>query len=228
MKFLILTLIQKTSFLLSYLFKSGFSESNFLKTIILDEAVVVDIGSNVGSFTKLIFNTNKKAIIYSIEPNAELIKLQKNKLKNKKNIKFFNFAIDTKEGSRKFYLRNPSSHSSFSKTHKDEKFNKIVDTVEVQTYTLDKFFLDQNIKKITLLKIDIEGLDYDVFTSAKNLLLNNKIDYIKIEATQESFEKIMVFAFESNIEFLGISKSFYFKNKYNFMDIYFKNNNHTF
>ena len=70
MKFLILTLIQKTSFLLSYLFKSGFSESNFLKTIILDEAVVVDIGSNVGSFTKLIFNTNKKAIIYSIEPKC--------------------------------------------------------------------------------------------------------------------------------------------------------------
>ena len=42
-----------------------------------------------------------------------------------------------------------------------EKFNKIVETVEVQTCTLEKFFVDQKITKITLLKIDI-GQDYEV------------------------------------------------------------------
>ena len=71
-----LTLIQKTSFLLSYLFKSGFSESNFLKTIILEKQLSLILAQML-QFYKAIFNTNKKAIIYSIEPNAELIKLQK-------------------------------------------------------------------------------------------------------------------------------------------------------
>ena len=122
-------------------------------------------------------------------------------------------------------MRNPASHSSFFKTHQEEKFNKIVETVEVQTCTLEKFFVDQKITKITLLKIDIEGQDYEVFRSAKDLFFNNKIDYIKIEANQDSFKKIMEFAFDSNLKFLGVSKSFYFENKYNFMDIYFQNTN---
>ena len=205
--------------------KNSFSESKFLKSIITDEAVVVDIGSNVGSFIKQILNTNKKTHVYSIEPNKELIKFQKNKFRNRENIKFYNFAIDTKNGIRILYVRNPASHSSFFKTHQEEKFNKIVETVEVQTCTLEKFFADQKITKITLLKIDIEGQDYEVFRSAKDLFLNNKIDYIKIEANQDSFKKIMEFAFDSNLKFLGVSKSFYFENKYNFMDIYFQNTN---
>ena len=205
--------------------KNSFSESKFLKSIITDEAVVVDIGSNVGSFIKQILNTNKKTHVYSIEPNKELIKFQKNKFRNRENIKFYNFAIDTKNGIRILYVRNPASHSSFFKTHQEEKFNKIVETVEVQTCSLEKFFVDQKITKITLLKIDIEGQDYEVFRSAKDLFLNNKIDYIKIEANQDSFKKIMEFAFDSNLKFLGVSKSFYFENKYNFMDIYFQNTN---
>ena len=210
---------------MSYLMKNSFSESKFLKSIITDEAVVVDIGSNVGSFIKLILNTNKKTNVYSIEPNNELIKFQKNKFRNRENIKFYNFAIDTKNGIRTLYVRNPASHSSFFKKHQEEKFNKIVETLEVQTCTLEKFFVDQNITKITLLKIDIEGQDYEVFRSAKDLFLNNKIDYIKIEANQDYFKKIMEFAFDSNLKFLGVSKSFYFENKYNFMDIYFQNTN---
>ena len=74
MKLKFISLIQKASFVLSYLIKNSFSESKFLKSIITDEAVVVDIGSNVGSFIKQILNTNKKTHVYSIEPNKELIK----------------------------------------------------------------------------------------------------------------------------------------------------------
>lgn len=225
MKPIIISFIQEISFLVSYLIRNAFSETKFLKTIILDKAVVVDIGSNVGSFVKLISKINKNASIYSIEPNKELIKFQKNKFKNRKNIKFYNLAIDIKEGSRVLYLRNPSSHSSFSKIHQDDKFNKIIGTVEVQTQTLKNFFSDQNITKITLLKIDIEGQDYEVLCSIKELLINKKIDYLKIEANQENIEKILAFALEFNLKFLGVTKSFYFQNRFKFLDVYFKNIN---
>lgn len=225
MQFTIISIIQKASFLFSYLFQNSFSENKFLKTILLNNAIVVDVGSNIGSFIKLILKNNKKAQVYSIEPNIKLIEIQKNKFKNKKNIKFYNCAIDTEDGSRILYLRNPTSHSSFFKTHQDENFNKIIDTVKVKTNTIEKFISDQKISSITLLKIDLEGHDYEVLLSTKQLILNNKIAFIKIEANQEYFEKIMEFALESNLKFLGISKSFYFKNNFKFLDIYFKNNN---
>ena len=225
MQFIIISLIQKLSFLIAFLTNNSFSEKKFLKTIIVDEAIVVDVGSNVGSFINLVSNINKKAYIYSIEPNNKLIALQKNKFKNRKEIKFYNYAIDLNEGNRMFYIRNPASHSSFSKLHQDEKFSKIIDTLEVQTITLEKFFYDYINSKITILKIDIEGQDYEVLLSIKNLIQNNKIDYIKIEANQESIEKIMSSALELNLKFLGISKSFYYKNRLNFLDVYFKNIN---
>ena len=76
-----------------------------------------------------------------------------------------------------------------------------------------------------MLKIDIEGKDYEILCSVKDLLLNNKIDYIKIEANQEYIEKILALALELNLKFIGISKSFYFKNRFNYLDIYFKNIN---
>lgn len=223
MKFKIISFIQKVSLLNSYFLKNNFSEKKFLKTIISEKAVVVDVGSNVGSFINQILKINKKAIVHSIEPNLELIEFQKNKFINN-NIKFYNFAIDSKNGQRMLYIRNPVSHSSFFKTHQEEKFNHIVDSVEVKVNTLEKFLADQNITKITLLKIDIEGHDYEVFHSSRNLFLNNNIEYIKIEANQHYLEKIIAFAIDSNLKFLGISKFFYYKNDFKFMDIYFKNN----
>ena len=223
MKYKIISIIQKTSFLISYLFKNSFSENKFLQSIISDESVVVDIGSNVGSFINLILKTNEKAQVYSIEPNIELVRFQKNKFKNRKNIRFYNIAIDTKDGYRQLHLREPASHSSFYKTHQEEKFNKILDSIKVKTYSFNSFVSDEKINKISLLKIDVEGHDYEIFRSTKELLVANKIEYIKIEANQEYFEKIMKFAFESNFKFLGITKSFYYKNDLIFMDIYFQN-----
>jgi len=221
----IISLIQSFSFYLSYFLKNGFSENKFLKKIISSEAIIVDVGSNLGTYIKNIENINQNTKIYSIEPNLQLMNYQKNRFKKNKNIIFSNLAIDSKDGIRKLYIRNPASHSSFFKTHQDEQFNKIVGTVDVQACTLEQYFIDQNINKITLLKIDIEGHDYEVLSSIKYLLVNSKIDFIKIEANQKYLQKIMNLAFESNLEFIGISNSFYYKNDFVFMDIYFENKN---
>ena len=78
--------------------KNSFSESKFLKSIITDEAVVVDIGSNVGSFIKQILNTNKKTHVYSIEPNKELIKFQKISLEIEKILNFIILQLTQKMG----------------------------------------------------------------------------------------------------------------------------------
>jgi len=225
MRHKIISFVQGLNFLFSYLFQNSFSEIKFLKTIILDNKVVIDVGSNLGSFIKILNNINKKTEIYSIEPNLELINFQKNRFKNKNNIKYFNIAIDSKNGSRKFYIRNPASHSSVFKKHIDEKINTIRETVDVEAVSLENFINEQNIKKITLLKIDIEGLDYEVLFSTKSLLKNNIIEFVKIEANRESIERIMAFAYKENLKFLGISKAFYLKNQFNMMDLYFENKN---
>ena len=50
MQKLLVSFIQKLNFLITYIFQKNFSEIEFLKMILKDEAVIVDIGSNLGNF----------------------------------------------------------------------------------------------------------------------------------------------------------------------------------
>ena len=77
----IISLIQNFSFYLSYFLKNGFLENKFLKKIISSEAIVVDVGSNLGTYIKNIENINQNTKIYSIEPNLQLMNYQKIDLK---------------------------------------------------------------------------------------------------------------------------------------------------
>ena len=226
MKNKFVSLIQKLKFLTSYLFHKSFSELKFLKSIVNDKSIIVDIGSNLGNFVSLIKRINKQAQIYSIEPNLDLIKYQKKKFRRFTGINFFNIGIDSYSRIATFYIRNPISHSSLIKNHPDEEFNKIVTTTKVKVENLDDFFKKQNIEKITLLKIDTEGLDFKILLSLKKILLNKRIEFIKIEANKDSFEKIISFAHEQNLKLVGFSDIFYFRNKLNMMDVYLKNENY--
>ena len=222
---LIVSFIQKLNFLFTYIFQKNFSEIKFLKTIITKDSLVVDVGSNLGNFINTIKSINKNTNIYSIEPNLELINFQKKKFTRVNNIKYFNIGISTIKSVMTFYIRKPISHSSLLEYHPDSEFNEIVSTTQIQVETLSRFIEEQKIKKITLLKIDTEGLDYEILFSLKNQLLNKKIEFIKIEANNETFEKIISFCDSHNIKLVGISNMFYYRNKLNMMDIYLENKN---
>ena len=88
MQKLLVSFIQKLNFLITYIFQKNFSEIEFLKMILKDEAVIVDIGSNLGNFISTLKKINKKTTIYSIEPNIDLINFQKKSLKKKKILIF--------------------------------------------------------------------------------------------------------------------------------------------
>lgn len=225
MKYFVLNFVQKLRFVISYIFQKGFSEVQFIKKNIDNNSVVVDVGSNIGSFIQIFIKLKLKPKIYSIEPDINLLEKQKEKFKKFKNIKYFNIAINEKIGTAKFYIRKPASHSSLSEFHPDNNFNQIVSTENILVDTIKRFMEMNNIKFITLLKIDTEGLDYKILASTKEILKNNKIKYIKIEANSESFEEIMNFAFLNKLKFIGSSNFFYYKNKLNMMDIYFENYN---
>lgn len=225
MKYNFITLVQKFRFLFSYITQKGFSELKFLKKIIEDDSNILDVGSNVGSFVDTIKKANKYVKVYSIEPDISLIKYQKKKFKKLNNIHYSNIGIDIKSGETKFYLRDPVSHSSLLKHHPDNKFNKIVSIFNVTVQTIEDFMKLQSIDQIKLIKIDTEGLDYDILLSIKNLIINKKIEFIKIEANKNSIEKIVNFAYSNNLKIVGISNLFYYQNRLNMVDLYLENKN---
>lgn len=55
---------------------------------------------------------------------------------------------------------------------------------EVQSETIDNFCMEQNIKKIHFMKIDVEGYEFKAMIGAKNMLKDQLIDYICFEVSE--------------------------------------------
>ena len=62
------------------------------------------------------------------------------------------------------------------------KFNKPFTIIKVKTNTLDNFCKIKKIKRVDLLKIDVEGSELDVLRGAKKLL--NSVNIIQLEILQ--------------------------------------------
>lgn len=222
---LLTNIFQKLNFIFSVIFQRQFSEKLFLKKILNQSSVVVDVGSNLGNFIALVKKINKNIKTFSIEPVEELIIYQKKRFSSLENIIYSNIAISDKKEKNKLYIRFPISHSSLIKYHDEDSFNKIIETREVQTLSLKDYILDMDVISIKLLKIDTEGLDRKILFSITELLQQKKIDYLKIEGKLNSINKIFNFAYKHKLEFVSICNATYHKNSLVMIDIYFRNNN---
>lgn len=227
----ILGYFQFLIFAVSYLKPTTFNEIKFLKNQLPNGALILDVGANVGTFSKTLSKYLKieNLNFHLFEPNVNLLKiLDKLNIKNNHSKTIVNKAITNNESSSKviFYERNISAYSSIKKNNLTEN-HKIVNSYEVGAISLDKYINDNNFDKVDLLKIDTEGLDYEVLLSAKNSIRDKKIKIIKIELipNSENFYNIFNFLELNNYELCGLLNLSYFKNKLLLFDAYFKYKN---
>ncbi len=165
--------------------------------------IVFDVGCYRGVFTKSILNLigEKKNKFYLFDINKKVKEYIRNLL-NLKNIYFNEVALSNKNGTANYNYNNffESAGSSISNIVKnDEKWNfsrklifkllflkaKNFSKYKVSTITLDNFIKKKNIKSIDILKIDVEGSEYDLLVGAKNTLKKNKINLILIEIIEK-------------------------------------------
>lgn len=121
---------------------------------------VIDAGANVGLYSLYISEHAKT--VYSIEPQTKMFDyLTQNIKENKKtNIKAYNFALTGTAGKRWLYTSyNKEDNSGYSLLPVGE----YVETVNCKT--LAKFIKDEDIKTVHILKMDIEGLEQEVFSA---------------------------------------------------------------
>ena len=157
--------------------------------------ICFDIGSNVGLFTKYL-KLNDCNKIFCFEPNKTAFNsLQKN-LKNENEVELFNLAVSYNNDALRLYIDD--NNSLISSAH-DIKNNYY----DVETITLKDIFERNKIKKVDFVKIDIEGMEFD--------LIENLEDSI--------FQKINKFLIEYHDFYFtdGSQKLEKLKNKLNFM-----------
>lgn len=131
--------------------------------------VVFDIGANIGVHSITLAKKNNEVKVYSFEPSAYTRKILEFNLKinNLKNqITVIPYAISDHLGKAKFYQTIDNAYSSL----KDTKRKNVTDTFEVNLMTIDEFVKTENIGKVDLIKIDVEGSENEVVLGGINTL----------------------------------------------------------
>jgi len=146
-----------------------------------EKSVVFDVGAQAGIFS--VFISDKAGKVFSFEPvpqNFELLEenIRLNVLEKK--VKTFNLAVSGKKGKEKIFLseNNSGGHSVYGKG----KF------VEAQTITLKDVFEENKLEECDLLKMDVEGAEYDIFYSLEEKYVR-KIKRIAMECHKIDSEK---------------------------------------
>ncbi len=147
--------------------------------------ISMDVGANIGITTIWMAKNSKK--VYAFEPELNNINRFNENLEvnNINNVKLVQKAVSDREGVATFNLFNSYGHHSLDSNH----ISKVKEVIQVKTITLDKFCKEKNIKKIDLLKIDVEGFEAQVLKGSKELLRNKSINMIIFEYSSVLLEK---------------------------------------
>lgn len=132
----------------------------------LDEnSIVFDVGGYQGEWSKDIYN-KYKSNIYIFEPVQKFYKQIKEIFESIEKIKVYNFGLGGQNANQKIFFEEDAS-SIFN--NNDEYFN-------IEIVDINEFIKNNNIVNIDLLKLNIEGSEYDVLDS---LIKKNNLSKIK-------------------------------------------------
>lgn len=152
--------------------------------------VVVDIGAHVGIFSLHAAKYAERVLAFEPEPENFSFLERNIELNSLHNVAPYPYAVAKREGERELYLckDNTGAHSLIPRSG--------AESLKVQTTTLKSIFEASQVDKISFLKMDCEGCEYEVLSNLPREYFD-RIEEIGLEA-HSGYEEI--------IEILGSNK----------------------
>lgn len=206
----------KTSYNLFYFFYIKYKlffekkEILYISSFIKPNSIIIDIGANIGIYTGFFLRySDKKSKILAYEADIKNFEILKKKFKDFKKVLCINKIVCQKSGYS--YLKNNISNPTAHFMAQNGK--------KMKTIKLDSI-LNKYKKKISLIKIDVEGAEALVLMGAKKIIKRYK-PAIYMEYSAERVKRYVKFNF---INFLKKNKyKFYLNKKGKFINISSKN-----
>ncbi|MDH4358893.1 MAG: FkbM family methyltransferase [Candidatus Berkelbacteria bacterium] len=153
-------------------------ERLLLKKLRLKGSVIYDIGAYKGNLTKLFLKkTGKNGTVICFEPNPSTYQLIKNRFKKNPRIKILKTALGKRDKKGRFFYSNglEALTSKYDPSRvQPVRIRKLL-TFECRVRKLD------NLKASpipNLIKVDVEGMEFEVILGAKKLIKRHKPDLL--------------------------------------------------
>lgn len=147
-----------------------------------DMDIVLDIGANIGLYSKYMYQKKNANKMILVEANPFLEKNIKTLLsEDYERSKIYLAPLSGKKEMVKFNYS--TSNSTIGTTEFDstsQEYSELNSTMFLDTITLDEIINENNIKRISLFKCDIEGGEYDLIESLTDDQMN-MIDMFMVE-----------------------------------------------
>jgi FkbM family methyltransferase len=140
--------------------------------------IVVDIGANIGYYTLLEAKiVGDSGFVYAIEPVPNTFKMLTRNIEanNYKNILALNLAVGDKNSQVEMYICHNRCNLSSMKPLPEMTTSKIT----VEQITIDDFLVDKPLPR--LIRMDVEGYEYQVIKGMKNTFERSGSLYVFIE-----------------------------------------------
>lgn len=167
-------------------------ELGYLNKILHPNATFIDIGTNKGIYlyqAEQIITTGR---IIGFEPNSDMVKLASHLFPKAQIVPL---AISSKTGTATLFI--PKIATGLQDTRGSlEALGDNVEKVEIQTITLDSWVQNNHLTTIDVVKIDVEGHEYDAILGCQHILQHFKpIFIIEIELRHAHYPIEAIFNF---------------------------------
>lgn len=171
----------------------------YIQQVLKPDSVFIDIGTNKGIYLYQAEKSISSGKIIGFEPNKSLVNYIKPLFPN---AEIYPLAASSKSGTA--VLNIPKKANGLQDTRASlEAMGEDVEKVEIQMITLDEFAKEKNLSKIDVVKIDVEGHEFDSVKGCVNILQTIKpIFIIEIELRhahypiKDIFDFIIGFGYE--------------------------------
>ncbi|MFZ4631397.1 MAG: FkbM family methyltransferase [Bacteroidia bacterium] len=158
----------------------------YLKPRHYPSGIVLDVGANIGHYSKALHQVNPSLEILAFEPHPRTFEVLQKSTASNPQIRCFPFGFGKEAGNHTLFDHGGEEGTEHASLHQGALLHagyhqEETQTVQIKLNTIDHFLETEGINQVLFLKIDTEGHEYAILQGAKQALQNGRILWIQFE-----------------------------------------------
>jgi FkbM family methyltransferase len=176
---------------------------------------VIDVGANIGQFALMARRVFPEAVIHSFEPMPDACERFERALRRAKGVHLHKMALGATVTRSEMYITRRQDSSSLLKPDLQSKIypgGEVVDKVEISVVPLDQVLDDTDLRPPALLKIDVQGFEWEVLLGCKSRLrcfewIFCELSFRELYAGQRLAPELINWLYDESFELAGVYMS---------------------